>query len=213
MTTDATPAFMTTGRVLHRATAYDVLVWLLTHGRESAFRRSLARFAQLSTGESVLDVGCGTGSLAIEAKRQVGPGGRVAGIDASPEMIGRAASKAAKARLDVRFQQAVVEALPFDDGTFDVVLSTLMLHHLPRIARTQCVREIRRVLRPGGRVLIVDFDRGQGHGLLRRVHRHGHVAAREIVTLLGDAGFQPTDEGPAGMGDMRYVLATSPLES
>jgi len=66
------------------------LVWLLTGGREHAFREKILYFARLQPGESVLDVGCGTGSLAIRAKQQVGPTGEVTGLDASPEMLARA---------------------------------------------------------------------------------------------------------------------------
>src|SRR5438132_4412204 len=75
----------TTGRVLHWAARYDLLVWLLTHGRDRAFREKLVSLARLVPGESVLDVGCGTGSLAIAAKRQVRMTGEVFGVDASPE--------------------------------------------------------------------------------------------------------------------------------
>src|SRR5262249_5497440 len=124
---DAPP---TTGRVLHWAARYDLLVWFLTHGRDRAFRERLVGLARLATGESVLDGGCGTGSLAIAAKRQVGVNGKVFGIDASSAMIARATSKATKAGLDVGFKNAAAEALPFPDTQFDVVLSTLMLHHL-----------------------------------------------------------------------------------
>ena len=80
----------TTGRVLHWATGYDVLVWLVTLGRERAFREKMLNLAHLAPGESVLDVGCGTGTLAIAAKRVVGPAGAVYGIDASEQMIARA---------------------------------------------------------------------------------------------------------------------------
>src|SRR5262245_30077215 len=101
----------TTGRVLHSAATYDFSAWLLLLGKERAFRERLVRLARVEVGESVLDIGCGTGSLAIAAKRQVGPTGVVEGLDASPEMIDRARSKASRAGLDVRFTQGVVEAL------------------------------------------------------------------------------------------------------
>src|SRR5687768_2453538 len=84
----------TTGLVIHWAARYDLLAWLLTHGRERAFREKLIALARIAPGESVLDVGCGTGTLAIAAKRQAGPAGQVCGIDASPSMNARARSKA-----------------------------------------------------------------------------------------------------------------------
>src|SRR5262245_56295978 len=113
----------TTGRVLHWAARYDLLVWLLTHGRDRAFREQLVSLAGLAPGESVLDIGCGTGSLAIVAKREVGATGKVVGIDPSSEMIARAKAKSAKVGLDIEFKNAVAEALPFPDAQFDTVLS------------------------------------------------------------------------------------------
>ena len=140
-----------TGKVLHGAATYDVLVWLMTLGRERAFPEKMLRLAHLEPGESVLDVGCGTGTLAIAAKRQVGTTGTVYGVDASPEMIARAEKKAKKAGVKVVFKNAFAQSLPFPDAQFDVVLTTVMLHHLPRTARQELAVEIRRVLRPGGR--------------------------------------------------------------
>ena len=212
MTTDTAPLH-TKGLVLHsEARYYDVLAWLLTLGRERAFRERLAALAGLQPGESVLDVGCGTGTLAITAKRHVGPSGVVVGIDASPEMIARADRKGLKAGVDVRFQTAVVEALPFPDGSFDVVFSTLMLHHLPRPVREQCAREMRRVLKPGGRVLAVDFGApaSERKGLFASFHRHGGLALRDIVQLLGEAGLRPKEAGGVGISDLHFVLAAAP---
>jgi len=204
----------TTGRVLHEAARYDLLVWLVTLGRERAFREKILRLASLAPGQTVLDVGCGTGTLAIAAKRQVGPGGTVHGIDASPEMLARAGSKARKAGVDVVLTNAPCESLPFADAHFDVVLSTVMMHHLPPKARLQSVREIRRVLKPGGRVLVVDFEGSAGHGrgLLAHFHRarHGHVKASAVVGVLVESGFTIAESGAVGMADVYYVLAIAP---
>lgn len=201
----------TKGRVLHSAAGYDILAWLLLLGRERAFRDRLVGLARLEPGQSVLDVGCGTGSLAIAAKRRVGPLGSVHGIDASPEMIARARKKARKAGMDVTFTDGVVEGLPCPDEHFDAVLSTLMLHHLPRAAREQCVREIRRVLKPGGRVLAVDFGRATGDrkSFIEHFHRHGRVDVHEIVKLLSEVGLEIIDSGPIGVRDLNFVLATA----
>jgi ubiquinone/menaquinone biosynthesis C-methylase UbiE len=200
----------TTGRILHRAAEYDLLTWLMTGGRERAFRERLLALARVYTGESVLDVGCGTGTLALAAKRCVGATGRVDGIDASADMVARATRKAAKAELDVRFQQAVIEALPFAGAEFDVVLSTVMLHHLPGPAKNEGAREMRRVTKPGGRVFIADFGAPSRHGILAHLHRHGHTKPADVLTLLIDAGLEIIDSGPAGMHDLHFTLAVRP---
>jgi ubiquinone/menaquinone biosynthesis C-methylase UbiE len=199
----------TKGRVIHWAAGYDLLVRLFFLGRERSFRDRLIRAARLEPGEPVLDIGCGTGSLAIAAKHRVDAAGMVCGIDASPEMIERARRKARKAQVDVRFADSVVERMPFPDGHFDVVLSTMMLHHLPGAARRQCLRETARVLKPGGRVLVVDFGgRAEDNvGLFERFHRHGGVTLAEIIALLGDAGFRIEESGALDMRGLNFVLA------
>src|SRR4051812_11706301 len=108
----------TAGHAIAWARHYDATVQLLTLGRARAIRKRTAELAQLAPGEAVLDVGCGTGDLTILARRQVGAGGQVVGIDASPEMIEEARRKAARARLAIDYRVDVVEALPFADATF-----------------------------------------------------------------------------------------------
>lgn len=203
------------GLVLHSAARYDWLVWLKTLGRERAFRRQMLSFAQLEAGEFVLDVGCGTGTLAIEAKRQVGTPGLVCGIDASPEMIARAERKARRTGMDVTFTEGAAQAVPFPAAQFDVVVSTLVLHHLPRKGRQQWAAEMRRVVKPGGRVLVIDFAPGGSHRqrLLAHFHRHGGSKLSDIETLLGEAGLNVVDSGVAGRSDMNFVLATAPRKS
>jgi ubiquinone/menaquinone biosynthesis C-methylase UbiE len=200
----------TSGVVIRWAARYDILAWLLTRGREHDFRERLISLAGLQRGDSVLDVGCGTGTLAIAATQHVGPTGKVYGIDASPPMIARARRKAAKAGVAAVFELAAAEKLPFCNGRFDVVLSTLMLHHLPRNARQQCATEIRRVLKAGGRVLAVDFASARHKGLLAHFHRHGHVAVKDIVAVFGKAGFTAVGSGPVGISDLQFVLAEAP---
>ena len=200
----------TGGIVLHSPALYDFTVWLAFLGKEHAFRDKVLELARVAKGESVLDVGCGTGTLAIAAKRRVGPAGAVHGIDASPEMLARADQKARRASAEVFFRNGLAEALPFPDAQFDVVLSTVMLHHLPRQARLQCAREIRRVLRPDGRVLAVDFEgfSDQKRSFLSHFHRpHGHVRVQDIVVLLAEAGLRTIENGPVGSRDLQFVLA------
>lgn len=201
------------GAVLHSAARYyDLMAGLLLRGRGGAFRERLVELARLAPGERVLDVGCGTGSLALAARRRVRDAGAVHGIDASPEMIAVARRKARAAALDVRFEEAAVQALPFPAAWFDAVLSTLMLHHLPRPARGEALGEVRRVLTPGGRLLVVDFaapTRGR-EGLLARLHRHGHVDAGDMRALLRDAEFDVVASGAVGVRDLHFALARAP---
>jgi ubiquinone/menaquinone biosynthesis C-methylase UbiE len=209
--TDRTKNSSTPGLVLHWAARYDLLVWLVTFGRERAFREKLVRLARLEPGESVLDVGCGTGTLAIAAKRQVGPAGLVTGLDASPEMIARACRKTKRAGLEVTFQEGPAQALPFPDAQFDAVLMTVMLHHLPRKARQQAAGEARSVLKPGGRVLAVEFGpASEKKGILAHLHRHGHISPRETSALLSEAGLGIVESGDVGTGNLHFVLAVAP---
>src|SRR3954451_9895427 len=153
----------TRGRVIHMARHYDLVVSLLTLGRRARLRRATVALARLQPGDHVLEVGCGTGDVALAASAQVGANGSVVGIDPSPEMIAVACAKATRSARNVGFQVGVIEALAFPDGTFDVVLSSLMMHHLPDDLKRQGLAEIARVLKPGGRLLIVDVKRPIGH--------------------------------------------------
>ena len=214
MSTTESETIRTKGMVLRRAQArwYDLLAGALTLGRERALRERLAELARLAPGEAVLDVGCGTGSLALAAKRAVGETGAVTGVDASPEMIAIAARKAARSRTDIAFRTAAAERLPFADVSFDVVLATLMLHHLPAPVRRECVREARRVLKPGGRMLAVDFSKplAGGSGLFGRLHRHGGVSVDAMTTLMREAGMRVDETGSVGVSDLRFVVAHAP---
>src|SRR5258708_7004068 len=124
---------------------YDFVARLLTFGHGGNLYERLADLARLSPDERVLDVGCGTGSLALAVQARGGASGAVHGIDASKEMIERATRKSRRRRVPVDFRIGTVEALPFPERSFDVVFSTLMLHHLPRPVRRTCVDEMARV--------------------------------------------------------------------
>lgn len=214
MTGEARTLPKTSGLILHRAAQYDLLLWLLTLGRERSFRARALSLAHLSPGESVLDIGCGTGTLAITAKRLVGSTGRVCGIDAAPEMVSRAGKKARNAGLEVDFRNALVESMPFPDEEFDVVLSTLMLHHLPAKLRVQCAAEVRRVLKPGGRLLAIDFGTAPGtKGIVAHFHRHGHINLEEMAMIFREAGLNVREKGKVGIGDLEYLVALAPASN
>lgn len=198
------------GLVLHQAVLYDVLVGIFTLGRERRLRERILDIAAVKSGEMVLDVGCGTGTLAVAAKKRVGGKGLVLGIDASPEMLVRAKCKARKARADVNFLEASAQSLPAAEESVDLVLSSMMLHHLSRNARRDCAGEVRRVLKPGGRVLAVDFAKPHRHSLFAHIHRHGHVELAEMEATFGGAGLKIASSGPVGLNRLNFVLAERP---
>ncbi|HYN87661.1 MAG TPA: methyltransferase domain-containing protein, partial [Ardenticatenaceae bacterium] len=138
---------------------YDPFVSVLALGRRRQLRQATVALADIQPGAAVLEVGCGTGAVALLASERAGGEGAVHGIDPSPEMIAVARDKADRAGSTVDFQVGAIEALAFPDASFDVVLSSLMMHHLPRDLKRRGRAEIVRVLKPGGRLLIVDFKR------------------------------------------------------
>ena len=170
--------------------------------------------AGIRPGQSVLDVGCGTGSLTLAARAAVGASGQVSGIDPSPEMIDVARKKATKARSAVDFREGVIEAIPFPDASFDVVLSSLMLHHLPHDLKRKGFEEIARVLKPGGVFLAVDMA-GGSHGLLGHLlgGRAGHKQPNGLSALppmLTAAGFQDAKAGPTKVRMLGFLSGRRP---
>ena len=185
------PAPQTKGRTITWAWLYDYVVGFLTLGREQAMRRMTIDLAQLQPGELVLDVGCGTGALTRLARERVGETGKVYGIDAAPQMIVVARRKAARHNLEIDFQVGVIEQLAFPDDSFDVVLSSLMMHHLPEELKRQGLAEIARVLKPGGRLFILDFMRQQTQGTQSRIKRHVQQrGSHAFFALLLHAGLE-----------------------
>jgi ubiquinone/menaquinone biosynthesis C-methylase UbiE len=205
----------THGRLIHWARLYDPCVTLLTLGRAPAMREETADLAAIQTGESVLEVGCGTGELTRRARARAGSTGLVCGIDPSAEMIGVARAKADRPKLGIDYRVAAIEALPFADGTFDLVLSSLMMHHLPDDLKALGLAEVRRVLKPGGRLLIVDMKRPSG--LLSRlalpfmVHGAMTHAVQDLPPVVAAAGFADIENGDTRFGFLGFVSARVPV--
>jgi ubiquinone/menaquinone biosynthesis C-methylase UbiE len=128
--------------------------------RDRAIKRRVLQHAAISSGEYVLDVGCGTGTLAVAAA-QAAPGATVTGLDADPSILAKARRRAADAGLEIGFDEGMSTALPYADASFDVVLATLFFHHLRDEGKRQTADEIARVLRPGGRLVVADPGRPQ----------------------------------------------------
>lgn len=137
---------------------YDTVVRLTT--RERTFKRALIGQAEIEAGHCVLDLGCGTGSLSVWAKR-AHPDADVVGVDGDPAVLARAARRALQAGTTVRFDRAMSYELPYPNASFDRVLSTLFFHHLPRRDKVRTLREVRRVLKPMGELHVADWGQAE----------------------------------------------------
>jgi demethylmenaquinone methyltransferase/2-methoxy-6-polyprenyl-1,4-benzoquinol methylase/phosphoethanolamine N-methyltransferase len=201
----------TQGNVLHKALSYDIMTGLILRPSQA----SILALAQLKTGDKVLDVGCGSGRLSIAAQQKVGPSGAAYGIDPSTEMIAVARKNAVRAGQPAHFEIGVIEAIPFPDATFDVVLSRLMMHHLPGDLKQRGLAEVRRVLKPGGVCLIVDFEPPKTHILYHMSqhllnHAMAQVNVHEYLPLLAGAGFVEVESGPTSSKLLSYARGRSP---
>lgn len=150
----------TRGRTLdHAAGVYDLLAPLMTLGQEGRYRRRAIRLLGLRGNERVLDVGCGTGVLTRLLAQQLGDkvNSLVVGIDAAPKMIDVARRKALPLP-NIRFDVGIAESLPYADASFDCAVSTFFYHHIDAELKRRSLAELRRVLKPGGRLIIVDVD-------------------------------------------------------
>ena len=137
--------------------SYDKYMKRITLGREDSLRRMTVNLAQIKPGDCVLEIGCATGTLSLAAKRQAGPTGTGVGIDIIPGMIEVSRDKASQAGLDVTFQSGSIEAIPFPDENFDVVMCSFMIFHMSEKVRNKGIKEIFRVLKPQGRLLVLDL--------------------------------------------------------
>lgn len=165
-------------------TLYDPILRLTM--RETTFKRRLVERAQIQPGMRVLDVGCGTGTLTILAKQHQ-PRATLVGIDGDAAVLKRAQRKAARAACDVLFTRAFSFALPYRDNAYDCVLSSLLFHHLTREHKQRTLREIWRVLQPGGQLHIADWGKAQNMAMR---------GAFGFVQLLD--GFATTSDSVAG---------------
>ena len=144
------------------ARSYDRANQVLSFGLHHRWRRAAVARSGATAGDRVLDCATGTGDLALEFRRVVGDEGEVIGTDFCEEMLAYAPAKAARAGLDVRFEVADVLALPYDDDSFDVASIAFGIRNVDDPALG--VRELARVVRPGGRVVVLEF--GQPGGAL-----------------------------------------------
>jgi len=126
--------------------------------RDVRYKSRLIEQADIQAGHRVLDLGCGTGTLAMMAK-QAQPNAEVAGLDADSEMLKVAHYKKNQAKLDIKFDVGFTNNLPYPDESIDRVLSSIMIHHLKTPDKEKTAREVYRVLKPGGQLHIIDFGK------------------------------------------------------
>jgi ubiquinone/menaquinone biosynthesis C-methylase UbiE len=162
---------------------YDPLSRLLV--RDHAPRRRLLREAALQPGERVLDLGCGTGTLLLLAAR-MHPDVTLTGVDGDEKALAIARRKLARAGVAVRLDTALADRLPYPDAGFDHVFSTAVFHHLAPEERERALREVRRMLRPGGTFRLADF--GPASSLLARLTGHLFHASSERTRDVFEGG-------------------------
>lgn len=138
---------------------YDPLVAVTC--RDGVVKRRLVEAAGLRSGLRVLDLGCGTGTLALHAKNAC-PGIEVCGVDADPRMLGSARIKAKRHGREIAFFHGFAQSLPFADGAFDRVVTSLFFHHLSPDAKVAAIREAGRVLARSGELHVADWGRPAG---------------------------------------------------
>lgn len=135
---------------------YDMVAQLTV--RERTIKQALICQADFQDEQKVLDIGCGTGTLALWSQ-QACPGLSIYGLDADRNMLTRARAKGLEAQVVIAYQQGLSYQLPYQTGSFDQSFSSLFFHHLDRHQKEATCNEIFRVLQPGGRLLVLDWGK------------------------------------------------------
>ena len=189
---------------------YDLLLRVLTRGRERAYREDLLDLAGIGPGMRVLDVGCGTGTQAIASWRRSQSAGAVVGVDISEAMLAVARRKAHRVGLDIAFHRADAAALPFEDERFDVVTISTVMHMIPQSRRRPCLREASRVLRRGGRLLLIDYagNPDDRRHWTARCGPHRRFDLHSLREPMSAEGFGEVDGGPLDWLSLHFLRGT-----
>jgi len=197
------------GTTLNRFRLNEVISQLAFGGRRGRVYREIVALAGVQPGDTVVDVGCSGGYLARKLAVAAGPSGHVAGVDPSPSAIGYAQRRAAGTTMT--FTVGTAQHLNLPDASFDAVTCTLALHHVPARQRAAALSEMYRVTKPGGRLLIADFDPGR----MPLMRHPGSARTQRAVATVGPledlaaaAGYRIESTGTLPL--LRYVQATRP---
>jgi SAM-dependent methyltransferase len=189
---------------------YDLLLQVLTRGRERAYREHLLDLSGIAPGMHVLDIGCGTGTQAIISWRRSQPAGAVVGVDISEAMLAVARRKSRRTGLDIAFHHADAAALPFEDERFDIVTITTVMHMIPPSRRRLCLHEASRVLRRGGRLLLIDYA-GDPERRRHWTARHGPHRRFDLHSLrepLSEVGIGEIEASPLDWLSLHFLRGT-----
>ena len=194
---------------------YDFIQkWIV---RDKRYKSRLIEQAQIQPGMRVMDLGCGTGTLAIMAKRAQ-PNAELVGLDADPEMLKMAYTKKDQENLDVKFDVGFTNDLPYPDASFDCVLSSIMIHHLKTPDKEKTAREIYRVLKPGGQLHVIDFGKPSTfYGKLLGPFLHKFEEANDNIDgklpiMFREAGLNVQEKGDfwTFFGDLTFLAGYKP---
>jgi ubiquinone/menaquinone biosynthesis C-methylase UbiE len=197
---------------------YDTISWLIG---ERALKRRLIEQARIAPGHAVLDLGCGTGTLALLVKDAC-PTAQVVGLDIDPRILAIARSKIARAGADIRLVEGSATDPPLASSSFDRILTSLVLHHLTTEQKRAALTAARRLLKPGGELHIADWGKPQ-NALMRfaslsfrladGAETTGANVRGELSSLIADAGFADVREVEHRMtplGTLTYSSAVRP---
>jgi ubiquinone/menaquinone biosynthesis C-methylase UbiE len=198
--------------------SYDSYMKKVTLGRERVLREETVNLAQVKAGDCILEIGCGTGTLTLAAKKKAGVSGKAFGIDIIPGMIEVSQRKAAEANEDITFRSGSIDDIPFSENQFDVVMCSFMIFHMSETTRRKGIAEIHRVLKPQGRLLVLDMalpsqplPRAIAKMLFGGMLEH---ELQELRPLMEDSGFSNIEIAPAkfrilGLSVLAYVRGSA----